>query len=58
MKKALKAAVAAAALCAVTAAFFGAPTDLACRIQPSATVDFLVVLLLTPIVGRLFCLVS
>ena len=54
-KKILKAIVAAAMLAAVTAAFFGAPTDLACRIQPAATVAFLVVLLLTPIVGRLFC---
>ena len=50
-----KALVAAAMLGAVTAAFFGADTDLACRIQPAATVFFLVVLLLTPIVGRLFC---
>ncbi len=54
-KKVLKAIVAAAMLAAVTAAFFGAPTGLACRIQPAATVAFLVVLLLTPIVGRLFC---
>ena len=54
-KKILKALVAAAMLAAVTAAFFGAPTSLACRIQPAATVAFLVVLLLTPIVGRLFC---
>ena len=54
-KKILKAIVAAAMLAAVTAAFFGAPTSLACRIQPAATVAFLVVLLLAPIVGRLFC---
>jgi polyferredoxin len=54
-KKILKALVAAAMLTAVTAAFFGAPTSLACRIQPAATVTFLVVLLLTPFAGRLFC---
>ena len=54
-KKILKVLVAAAMLAAVTAAFFGAPTSLACRIQPAATVTFLVVLLLTPLVGRLFC---
>ena len=55
MKKALKIAISAAMLGCVTAAFFGAPTYLACRIQPSATITFLVVLLLTPLVGRLFC---
>ena len=55
MKKILKMLVAAVTLGCVTAAFFGAPTGLACRIQPAATVTFLVVLLLTPIVGRLFC---
>ena len=54
-KRILKALVAAAMLVAVTAAFFGAPTSLACRIQPAATVTFLVVLLLTPLAGRLFC---
>ena len=51
----IKALVAAATLACVTAAFFGCDTDLACRIQPAATIWFLVVLLLTPIVGRLFC---
>ena len=55
MKKLSKIIVAAAMLGCVTAAFFGAPTGLACRIQPSATIAFLVVLLLTPVVGRLFC---
>lgn len=54
-KKLIKALVAAATLACVTAAFFGCDTDLACRIQPAATIWFLVVLLLTPIVGRLFC---
>jgi len=55
VKKLVKALVAAAMLACVTAAFFGRGTDLACRIQPAATVWFLVVLLLTPIAGRLFC---
>ena len=55
MKKILKIVVAAFVLYAVTAAFFGFDTDLVCRIQPAATVWFLVVLLLTPLVGRLFC---
>ena len=54
-KKLIKALVAAAMLACVTAAFFGCDTDLACRIQPAATIWFLIVLLLTPIVGRLFC---
>ncbi len=54
-KNPLKALVAAAMLASVTAAFFGLPTSLACRIQPAATVTFLAVLLLTPLVGRLFC---
>ena len=54
-KKLIKALVAAAMLACVTAAFFGCDTDLACRIQPAATIWFLVILLLTPIVGRLFC---
>ena len=55
MKKALKIAVGAATLACVTAAFFGAPTYLACRVQPAATITFLVVLLLAPLAGRLFC---
>ena len=55
MKKILKIVVAAFMLYAVTAAFFGFDTDLACRIQPAATIWFLVVLLLTPLFGRLFC---
>ena len=54
-KKMLKALVAAAMLAAVTAGFFGAPTSLACRIQPAATIWFLIVLLATPLAGRLFC---
>ena len=55
VKNVLKTLVAAGMLAAVTAAFFGAPTEIVCRIQPAATVVFLVVLLLAPIVGRLFC---
>lgn len=54
-KNVLKRLVAAAMLAAVTASFFGAPTSFACRVQPAATVTFLAVLLLTPLVGRLFC---
>ena len=55
MKKFAKVVLAASMLSAVTAAFFGVATDLACRLQPAATYTFLVVLLLTPLVGRLFC---
>ena len=54
-KKLIKALVAVAMLAWVTAAFFGYDTNLACRIQPAATIWFLIVLLLTPIIGRLFC---
>ncbi len=53
--KTLKVVLAAAMLALVTAAFFGAPTSFACRIQPGPTIAFLVVLLLTPLVGRFFC---
>lgn len=55
VKTAVKAAVAAAMLAAVAAAFFGAPTQAACKIQPAPTFVFLAVLLLTPLLGRLFC---
>lgn len=55
MKKFVKIVVAAAMLAAVTAAFFGWKSEVVCRIQPAATYTFLVVLLLTPLVGRLFC---
>ena len=50
-----KVLLAAASLIAVTAAFFLLPTHFACRIQPAASWAFLVVLLATPLVGRLFC---
>ena len=55
MKTIAKALVAVCVATAVAASFFGAPTDVACRIQPAATITFLVVLLLTPLAGRLFC---
>ena len=55
MKKFAKVVLAASMLSAVTTAFFGVATDLACWLQPAATYTFLVVLLLTPLVGRLFC---
>lgn len=54
-KTATKALVAACTTAAVTLSFFGFGTDIACRVQPAATVTFLVVLLLTPLLGRLFC---
>jgi len=47
--------VAAASLAAAAGAFFGLPTAKALVIQPAPTLAFLVVLLLTPLVGRLFC---
>ena len=50
-----KIALSAVVLSAVTAAFFGLPTELACRIQPSATWVFLAVLVLTLVWGRFFC---
>ena len=53
--KAVKIVLAATMFALVTAAFFGAPTSFACRIQPGPTIAFLVVLLLAPLVGRLFC---
>ena len=55
MKKYVKTIVACAVLAATTAAFFGAPTSIVCKIQPGMTLWFLIVLLLTPVVGRLFC---
>ena len=55
MKKSVKTIVAVAMLGCATAAFFGAPTGIVCRIQPAATFTFLLVLLLTPVAGRLFC---
>lgn len=54
-KTVVKALVSVAVTVAVSAAFFGAPTAFACRVQPAATVAFLVALALTPVFGRLFC---
>ena len=50
-----KIALSVTVLSAVTAAFFGWPTEVACRIQPSATCVFLVIVLLTFLWGRFFC---
>ncbi len=47
--------VAVASLAAACGAFYGWPTAKALRLQPVPTLTFLVVLLLTPLVGRLFC---
>ena len=56
MKKILKIALALVMLAAVVAAFFGVPAcAVACKVQPAPTIAFLVVLLLTPVVGRFFC---
>lgn len=56
-KRILKALVALVMLSSVTAAFFCGPydLDLSVRIQPAASVGFLFVLILTPLVGRFFC---
>ena len=48
-------ALSALALASVVGAFLGLPTELACRIQPAATLVFLVVVLLTFVWGRFFC---
>ena len=55
VKKWVKRVVALAVVVAAALSFFGAPTDAILRIQPSVSWPFLVVLLLTPVVGRLFC---
>ena len=56
MKMVLKIALALVMLAAVVAAFFGMPyCAVACKVQPAPTIAFLVVLLLTPVVGRFFC---
>ena len=47
--------VAAAGLAAAAGAFYGLPTAKALVIQPAPTLTFLAVILLTPLVGRLFC---
>ena len=56
MKKMLKIIMAIAMVGAVGAAFFGVKgAAWAAKIQPAASVAFIVVLLATPLVGRLFC---
>ncbi len=47
--------VAVASLAVTCGAFYGLPTEKTLRIQPVPTLTFLVVLLLTPLWGRLFC---
>lgn len=54
-KKWAKRAVALAVVAAAAGEFLGAPSTGILRIQPAATVAFLVVLLATPLVGRVFC---
>ena len=54
-KKWAKRAVALAVVAAAAGEFFGAPSTGILKIQPAATVAFLVVLLATPLVGRVFC---
>ena len=54
-KKWTKRAVALAVVAAAAGEFLGAPSTGILRIQPAATVAFLVVLLATPLVGRVFC---
>ena len=55
MKKNFLRLLAMGSLAAVCGAFYGLPTAKALRIQPTPTLVFLVVLLLTPLVGRFFC---
>lgn len=55
MKKTLLRLVALLSLAAACGAFYGLPTAKALRLQPTPTLVFLVVLLLTPLVGRFFC---
>ncbi len=47
--------LALASLAATCGAFYGWPTEKVLRIQPAPTWTFLIVLLLTPLVGRFFC---
>ena len=54
-KKWIKRVVALAVVAAAALSFLGMGTDAILRIQPSVSWPFLVVLLLTPVVGRLFC---
>ncbi len=54
-KKVLLRLLALASLATACGAFYGLPTEKVLRIQPAPTLTFLVVLLLTPLVGRFFC---
>lgn len=53
--KAVKVIVAAVMLTLVTAAFFGAPTWMACMVQPMAGWGFFAILVLALLLGRFFC---
>ena len=55
MKKTILRLVALLSLSVACGAFYGLPTAKALRLQPTPTLVFLVVLLLTPLVGRFFC---
>lgn len=54
-KKWTKRIVAALVFAAAVGAFFGLPSNAVLRIQPAVSWAFVVVLLLTPLLGRLFC---
>lgn len=54
-KKWAKRAVAATVVAAAALSFLGAPTGAVLRIQPAISWPFLAVLVLTPLLGRLFC---
>ncbi len=47
--------IAVISLAVTCGAFYGLPTEKALRIQPVPTLTYLVVLLLTPLIGRFFC---
>ena len=55
MKSVLLRLVALFSLAAACGAFYGLPTTRALRLQPTPTLVFLSILLLTPLVGRFFC---
>lgn len=55
MKKAMLRVIATLSVLAVAGAFLGYVTPLVLKLQPMPTVVFLVVLLLTPFLGRFFC---
>ena len=55
VKKWTKRVVALAVVAAAAGEFFGLPSTGILRLQPAATIAFLVVLVSAPLVGRLFC---